>query len=44
MIVYLQPIVVSLLAILMLGERPGVGYLPAVMLVLAGVYLVERLG
>jgi drug/metabolite transporter (DMT)-like permease len=43
-IVYLQPIVVSLLAILMLGERPGVGFLPAVMLVLAGVYVVERLG
>jgi drug/metabolite transporter (DMT)-like permease len=43
-VVYLQPVVVSLLAILMLGERPGAGFVPAVALVLAGVYVVERLG
>ena len=43
-VVYLQPIVVSLLAIVMLGERPGAGFAPAVALVLAGVYVVERLG
>ena len=43
-IVYLQPVVVALLAIIMLGERPGAGFAPAVALVLAGVYIVERLG
>jgi drug/metabolite transporter (DMT)-like permease len=43
-VVYLQPIVVSLLAIVMLGERPGAGFLPAVALVLAGVWVVERVG
>ena len=41
-VVYLQPLLVSLLAIVMLGERPGAGFLPAVALVLAGVYVVER--
>jgi DME family drug/metabolite transporter len=41
-VVYLQPVVVTLLAILMLGERPGAGFLPAVGLVLAGVWVVER--
>jgi drug/metabolite transporter (DMT)-like permease len=43
-VVYLQPIVVTLLAIVMLGERPGAGFLPAVGLVLAGVWVVERRG
>jgi drug/metabolite transporter (DMT)-like permease len=31
------------MAILMLGERPGAGFLPAAALVLIGVYIVERL-
>jgi drug/metabolite transporter (DMT)-like permease len=35
-------VLVSLLAIVMLGERPGAGFVPAVALVLAGVWLVER--
>jgi drug/metabolite transporter (DMT)-like permease len=43
-VVYLQPLVVSVLAILLLGERPGAGFLPAAALVLTGVYVVERLG
>ena len=43
-VVYLQPLLASLLAVLMLGERPGAGFLPAAALVLAGVYVVERLG
>jgi drug/metabolite transporter (DMT)-like permease len=43
-VVYLQPLLASLLAILMLGERPGAGFLPAAALVLTGVYVVERLG
>uniref|UniRef100_Q020J4 EamA domain-containing protein n=1 Tax=Solibacter usitatus (strain Ellin6076) TaxID=234267 RepID=Q020J4_SOLUE len=43
-VVYLQPIVVTLLAIVALGERPGAGFLPAVGLVLAGVWVVERRG
>jgi drug/metabolite transporter (DMT)-like permease len=43
-VVYLQPLLVSLLAIVMLGERPGAGFLPAVALVLIGVYVVERMG
>jgi drug/metabolite transporter (DMT)-like permease len=42
-IVYLQPPLVSLLAIVMLGERPGFAFLPAIALVLTGVYIVERL-
>ena len=41
-VVYLQPVVVTLLAIAMLGERPGAWFLPAVGLVLAGVWVVER--
>jgi drug/metabolite transporter (DMT)-like permease len=43
-VVYLQPLLVSLLAIVLLGERPGAGFLPAVALVLIGVFVVERLG
>jgi drug/metabolite transporter (DMT)-like permease len=43
-VAYLQPVVVSLLAIVMLGERPGAGFVPAVALVLTGVYIVERRG
>ncbi len=42
-VLYLQPLLASLLAILMLGERPGIGFLPAAALVLVGVYVVERL-
>ncbi len=42
-VLYLQPLVASLMAILMLGERPGAGFLPAAALVLIGVYVVERL-
>jgi drug/metabolite transporter (DMT)-like permease len=41
-VVYLQPVLVSLLAIVMLGERPGAAFLPAIVLVLAGVWAVER--
>ena len=41
-VVYLQPVLVSLMAIAMLGERPGAGFVPAVALVLLGVYVVER--
>ncbi len=43
-VVYLQPLLVSLMAIAMLGERPGAGFPAAVVLVLAGVYIVERRG
>lgn len=43
-VIYLQPVVVSLLAMATLGERPGVAFVPAIVLVLAGVYVVERLG
>jgi drug/metabolite transporter (DMT)-like permease len=43
-VIYLQPVVVSLLAIATLGERPGAAFVPAIALVLAGVYMVERLG
>jgi drug/metabolite transporter (DMT)-like permease len=42
-VVYLQPILVCLLAILVLGERPGAAFLPSAALVLVGVYVVERL-
>ena len=41
-VVYLQPLLASLLAVVILGERPGVGFLPAAALVLSGVYMVER--
>ncbi|MCU1236784.1 MAG: protein of unknown function transrane [Candidatus Solibacter sp.] len=41
-VVYLQPVLVSLMAIVALGERPGAGFVPACALVLAGVWLVER--
>jgi len=43
-VIYLQPLLASLLAVLMLGERPGAGFLPAAALVLTGVYVTERLG
>jgi drug/metabolite transporter (DMT)-like permease len=43
-VIYLQPVVVSILAMATLGERPGVAFVPAIVLVLAGVYVVERLG
>lgn len=42
-VLYLQPLMASLIAVLMLGERPGIGFLPAAALVLTGVYVVERL-
>jgi drug/metabolite transporter (DMT)-like permease len=41
-VVYLQPLLASLLAVAILGERPGAGFLPAAALVLSGVYTVER--
>ena len=41
-VLYLQPLVASLLAILLLGERPGVGFVPAAALVLGGVWTAER--
>jgi len=41
-VVYLQPVLASLLAVAVLGERPGAGFLPAAALVLGGVYTVER--
>ncbi len=41
-VVYLQPLLASLLAVAVLGERPGAGFLPAAALVLGGVYTVER--
>lgn len=41
-VVYLQPLLASLLAIVLLGERPGAGFLPAAALVLSGVYTTER--
>jgi drug/metabolite transporter (DMT)-like permease len=43
MVLYLQPLLATLFAVLMLGERPGAGFLPAAALVLTGVYIVERL-
>ncbi len=42
-VVYLQPLLASLLAVVLLGERPGSAFLPAAVLVLGGVYTVERL-
>jgi drug/metabolite transporter (DMT)-like permease len=41
-VVYLQPLLASGLAVVILGERPGAGFLPAAALVLSGVYTVER--
>jgi drug/metabolite transporter (DMT)-like permease len=41
-VVYLQPLLASLLAVAVLGEKPGAGFLPAAALVLSGVYTVER--
>ena len=41
-VVYLQPLLASLLAVAMLGERPGAAFVPAAALVLSGVYAVER--
>ena len=43
-VLYLQPLLASLLAVLILGERPGFIFLPAAALVLTGVYIVERQG
>ena len=42
MVLYLQPLVASLLAVLILGERPGLVFVPSAALVLSGVYLVEQ--
>jgi drug/metabolite transporter (DMT)-like permease len=42
-VVYLQPVLASLMAIPVLGERPGIGFLPASALVLGGVYTVEKM-
>jgi drug/metabolite transporter (DMT)-like permease len=41
-VLYLQPLLASLLAVLILGERPGIAFLPAAALVISGVYIVER--
>jgi drug/metabolite transporter (DMT)-like permease len=41
-VLYLQPLLASLLAVLILGERPGIAFLPAAALVITGVYIVER--
>jgi drug/metabolite transporter (DMT)-like permease len=41
-VLYLQPLLASLLAVLILGERPGAAFIPASILVLGGVWLVER--
>ena len=41
-VVYLQPLLASILALAMLGEKPGAGFLPAAALVLGGVYTIER--
>lgn len=41
-VIYLQPLLASLLAVVMLGERPSAGFIPAAALVLGGVYTVQR--
>jgi drug/metabolite transporter (DMT)-like permease len=41
-VLYLQPLLASLLAILILSERPGAAFIPASVLVLGGVWMVER--
>ena len=41
-VIYLQPLLASLLAIPMLSERPSAGFIPAAALVLGGVYTVQR--
>jgi len=41
-VLYLQPLLASLLAVSILGELPGTAFLPAAALVLGGVYTVER--
>jgi drug/metabolite transporter (DMT)-like permease len=42
-LVYLQPVLAILLGLVLLGERPGVAFLPAAAMVLGGVYIVERM-
>jgi drug/metabolite transporter (DMT)-like permease len=39
---YLQPILATLLAVALLGERPGIGYFGAAAVILGGVWLVQR--
>jgi drug/metabolite transporter (DMT)-like permease len=41
-VIYLQPLLASLMAVAVLGERPGMGFVPAAAFVLSGVYTVER--
>jgi drug/metabolite transporter (DMT)-like permease len=41
-VLYLQPLLASLMAAVVLGERPGAGFVPAAALVLGGVWTVER--
>jgi drug/metabolite transporter (DMT)-like permease len=41
-VIYLQPLLASLLAVALLGERPTAGFIPAAALVLGGVYTVQR--
>jgi drug/metabolite transporter (DMT)-like permease len=43
-LVYLQPVLAAAMAMVVLGEHPGAGFVPAVALVLGGVYVVERPG
>lgn len=41
-VTYLQPILATLLAVLLLGERPGLTYLVGAAIILGGVWLVQR--
>ena len=41
-VTYLMPVLAALLALALLGERPGVGYAAGAAVILGGVWLVQR--